>query len=350
MSGRILWLRAFLAGLVLLASGWGMSLGWPEERPIRELIEDIRVERPIRHKNLTIFPLSLDRVRDRTRYLALDEALRKGVLIITELDGARVNEVEVENTCRHYVFLMAGELLTGCKQDRMVSDDCLLPPRSGKVRLRVYCTEHGRWTPQTKRFKSLGESAHIYMRQVAKATKSQDRVWEEVEEKRDELGVAPSETRAFKKVVEDRGVRRDVEPYLDKLGGVPGLARNVCGVVAAVGGRILVCDVFSSPDLFQRLWAKLLRSYVLDVVHRTSAGSVSLGEVEDFLRNAVDAQHSRGRTDGVGRGVEIQSRLVFGSALIYKGHVVHLDLFPRRDIRALDPALDLDMRRRLRED
>ncbi len=336
---------------MLLGSGWGSSAEGRGEPSIGDLIESVRVERPIHYRNLTVFPLAVERLRDRTRYLTLDEAVRKGVLRITELNGGRVNEVEIENTSRQYIFLMAGELLAGCKQDRMVSDDCLLPPHSRKMRLRVYCTEHGRWTAKGKRFKSLGESVHVRMRELAKSTKSQDRVWAEVEDKREALGVPSSETQAFKKVLEDQDVQRDVKPYLDELGRVPHLGRDICGVVAAVGGRILVCDLFSNHQLFEKLWPKLLRSYALDVVGRPHGGSsVSEWDVESYLRQAVDARYTRGETDGVGRVVEIQSRLVFGSALIYKGNVVHLDLFPRGRTPVGEPQLDLDLRRQLREE
>jgi hypothetical protein len=37
-------------------------------------------------------------------------------------------------------------------------------------------------------------------------------------------------------------------------------------VVVAIGGRIVVADVFTDPDLFRRLQGKLLAGYLLDAV------------------------------------------------------------------------------------
>lgn len=350
MSWRILRFTALLLGVMFLSFGRHSSTGRHEEQPIQKLVESVRVRNPLGHKNLTLFPLTIPKIRDRKDYLTLDEATEKDYLKIREVGGGSVNEVEVENTSRHYVFLLAGELLIGCKQDRMVSGDCLLPPHCGKIRLRVYCTERSRWRKLSDSFKSLGEAVHTKMRQLAKETASQERVWEEVESKRERLGVSPSATQAFKKVVEDSDVQTRIEPYLDALNRIPGLGRDVCGVVAAVGDRILVADLFSSPELFEKLWPKLLRSYVLDVLEEPDRkGSLSRREVKAFLKKALDAEYHSQDTDGVGRGTRISSPHISGSALIHKEVVVHLDLFPRTHILRETP-LDLDIRRQLRDE
>ncbi len=350
MSRRIVRFTASLLGVMFLSFGWHSSTGGHEEEPIQKLVQSVRVREPLSHKNLTLFPLTIPGTRDRRDYLTLDEATERGYLKIREVDGGSVNEVEVENTSKHYVFLLAGELLVGCKQDRMVSEDCLLPPRSGKIRLRVYCTERSRWRKLTDSFESLGEAVHTRMRQLAKETASQQRVWEEVESKREGLGVSPSATEAFKKVVEDSDVQTRIEPYLDALTRIPGLGRDVCGVVAVVRDRVIVADLFSSPELFEELWPKLLRSYVLDVLEeRDEKGSLSRHEVKDFLKKALDAEYRSQDTDGVGRGTSISSPQVSGSALIYKEMVVHMDLFPRTHTLRETP-LDLDIRRQLRDE
>jgi hypothetical protein len=40
--------------------------------------------------------------------------------------------------------------------------------------------------------------------------------------------------------------------------------RGAVGVVVALNGRLVWADVFASPELFQKYWRKLLRSYVME--------------------------------------------------------------------------------------
>ena len=349
MKVQILRLVTYLSILCIFGPEKGISKERYEEGVILSLIRNIEVEKPVQYKNLTLFPLSLNLLGDKTHYLTLDEAIRKGDLVIKELGDGIVNEVLVENRSNHYVFLMAGELIKGSKQDRMISYDCLLPPNSKKVRLQVYCVEQGRWTQNSQYFESIGESAHIRMRERAKKTKSQGEVWDEVGGKSSALGVSPSSTQAFRKVLEDSEVQKEAKPYLDELSRIPNLGRNIFGVVAITGGEILVCDLFTNRDLFEKLWSKLLRSYVLEVISLpVKESSLTRNDVKAFVRNVLEAEFSRGETDGVGRAFEISSGSVFGSALVHSEQVIHLDLFPGGTIPLHDSPMDLDFRREQR--
>ena len=60
-------------------------------------------------------------------YLTLDEAVSANSLEITEkADGPQVSAINVVNRSDRPVFLMAGELLIGCKQDRMINASMML--------------------------------------------------------------------------------------------------------------------------------------------------------------------------------------------------------------------------------
>ena len=43
------------------------------------------------------------------------------------------------------MFLQAGDLLFGGKQDRVVAVSTLVPPRSGPISIDVFCVEKDRW-------------------------------------------------------------------------------------------------------------------------------------------------------------------------------------------------------------
>src|SRR5215831_13312461 len=64
----------------------------------------------------------------------LDEARRSGTLLITERAQATVPELIVDNRGKVPVLLLAGEILVGGKQNRILIEDVLFPPLSGCAR------------------------------------------------------------------------------------------------------------------------------------------------------------------------------------------------------------------------
>src|SRR5215813_6728495 len=121
---------------------------------------------PIRHGNLTIFPVVSSHSRDTSQFLTLDEGLRSGEVVVTEAgsvaplvrprhphpawqeehgDGARVNQLVLVNNSKRPLLLLAGEIVTGGKQDRIIGKDRLVPAESDPIDLSVFCVEPGRW-------------------------------------------------------------------------------------------------------------------------------------------------------------------------------------------------------------
>lgn len=313
---------------------------------ISSTVKNISVCNPIRYKNLTIFPLSLSRGRDKKPIITLDEAFKKGYIEIMEKASSDVNTVILLNKSKYYVFILAGEIITGCKQDRMVSEDCLVPPHSGKIYLKVYCTEHGRWSAKSDKFATGGIAINPKMREVAKASKSQGEVWTRVEEKRAELGAASSPTSAYMDIVEDEKVKKDLKPYIDKFSNIPDVGGwNTVGVVAAVGDKIIVVDLFSNHKLFKKLWKKLIKSYALDAINRCPEGKLSKRDVRDFLYELKDVDICTRDTDGTGDAYTINCYCSFGTTLIFNEKIVHLDLFPRKHAGPCKSVPTLDFRR-----
>jgi hypothetical protein len=332
--------------LIFTIFGFGAKKEKDPEDILCSMAKNLSIGNPKRYKNLTIFPLSISKGRDKKSITTLDEAMKKGYIEIKEKSSSEVNTVILVNTSKHYVFILAGEVITGCKQDRMVSEDCLIPPHSGKVYLSVYCTEHGRWTHKTTTFGSGMIAINPSMREVAKASKSQSEVWAEVEEKREEVGAASSPTDAYMDIVEDEEVKKDLKPYLDKFSGIPDVSGwNTVGVIAAVGEEIIVLDLFSNHTLFKGLWKKLIKSYALDAINRPCNGSLSKSDIRDFLNELKDVEICTRDTDGTGDAYTIEGDFSFGTALLFDEKVVHCDLFPREDACPSKSIPTLDFRR-----
>lgn len=306
----------------------GLVVSESEREVVRALLRKLVVHRAYSYKGLQVFPLSIPVVTDHRRYLTLSEALALGYLKITELPRrARVSEVLMENRCSKYVFIMAGEILEGAKQDRIVREDVLLPPYSGPMRVRVYCTERRRWYGHSLDFTKSRYFVPQRVRIAARVKKSQALVWNAVAEVQRELRVLSS-TEAAREIYTSNKVRALTERYWQVLGDIPYSYHNTIGIAVAHGGRILGIDVFANPRLLQSLYRRLLESYVADVSYRQPRGRVGIADVERVLKQARYAMMTIGETDGVGELIEIRGVGVNGAALVYRNSVIHMDIFP----------------------
>src|SRR6202030_1831249 len=76
--------------------------------------------------------------------MSLEEALAQGWVKVSETGS--INELTVENVGDDGVFVQAGDIVKGGRQDRVLSVDLLLPPHSGRVPIAAFCVEPGRWS------------------------------------------------------------------------------------------------------------------------------------------------------------------------------------------------------------
>ena len=93
--------------------------------------------------------------------LTLQEALAKGSVQVVET--GRVNELQIENTGSEEVFIQAGDIVKGGRQDRVLTVSFVLPPKSGQVPIASFCVEQGRWSARGKEDQFKFSSAHEAM-------------------------------------------------------------------------------------------------------------------------------------------------------------------------------------------
>jgi hypothetical protein len=174
---------------------------------------------------------------------------------------------------------LAGEIVTGGKQDRVVSKDRIIPAHSQPVALGVFCVEPHRWTETSAHFAALHSSmAQPSIRSKAMADQNQQAVWNEVAKSRtafiDRLPAAASapvqESSSYAAAMGNRNVQAEIDTVAKPLERsydtlIQKLrAEKAVGAVVAVNGEIIWADVFGSPDLLNRFWPKLVRSYAAE--------------------------------------------------------------------------------------
>lgn len=310
------------------------------QKTLKDHLCKIKVARPFTYGNLTIYPLT-KRSAPRTAYVTLDEAMKRNWLTIREIGAGDVNVVELMNKGDKLVFLMTGEMLSGAKQDRMLSQDVLVPPKSAWLRVPVYCVEHGRWASTSGAFKSSELVVPNELRKQARVTEDQSEVWDAIATSQERLGIA-SVTGTARANYEDEVVKEEISAYTEKFRNFPQLDKNTIGVVVTAGSRIICVDIFANNALLDKFWHKLIRSYAMDALsERTSV--VKKEEVHELLKVLANAQYVSIGTPGLGSLFTIETDFGKGSALLHKGIPVHMDFFISNMFA--EPRLDLDMRR-----
>jgi hypothetical protein len=257
---------------------------------------------PITYANLTILPVVSTAAAAAPSYLVLDEGMKSGkVRVIESGDGGTVNELVLHNRADQPLFLMAGEVIIGGKQDRIIGKDTVIPAKSRQA-IPVFCVEHGRWSGRKAEFSTAQTLAHTELRKKAKYA-DQAQVWSEVESKNAKRRVE-NQTDTYRRVATDRSVKRAIAEYEDHFGkAMRALAgrKDMVGFVVALNGEVVAIETFGSPTLFRKLEDKLLRSYYVEAVDRPAepgqaAKPLTAGEVQEFRSKSGRAKQTKAKT------------------------------------------------------
>ena len=281
-----------------------------------------------RHGGLTLVWLRGGEPGPLPPVVTLEEAQTSGALLITERGSATVPELVVDNRGKALVFLLAGEILVGGKQNRVLREDILLPPLSGPRSISVYCVEQGRWSGARKEFESKSYLAQPSLRRKLLDKDDQGRVWSEVDRSVRAQGLAAVQapTSSYTAMYEAPEVRRrldEVERTVDDRA-----AKGALGAMVVIGDEIAALDAFHDASLFAREWRKLLRAHAAEAYGRVlkiAPEDEALRKRARALLDAVGAVAGAARGNaGVGQLFEFRLTEFRGAALDYEGRVVHL--------------------------
>ena len=340
-----------------------------------------RVLKPIQSGDLTLFPVVRADAKSlpANEFLTLDEGFKTGEVEVTEYgkvrglvrsrggvassryQGDQVNTLVLVNNSKRPLLLLAGEIVTGGKQDRIIAKDRIVPAGADPIDLSVFCVEHGRWTESSEKF---GATAHTEgksfmvqpaVRQQAMVAKDQQQVWNAVGGAISNMEVAAAPpplasaapgashgassvnlgTTSYAKAMQSSVVSAKVDQesagLLQSREAALATLRqeHAVGVVVAVHGEIIWADLFSDPELLSRYWVKLVRSYAAEGLGGGPLkGTATIADAQAFL----DApSHGREESDGevgVYRVREIKSSgtdlIALESLLPGTGYDVHI--------------------------
>jgi ARG/rhodanese/phosphatase superfamily protein len=343
---------ALIGGLLGISTLGGLAFIWgPAEAhqpPPPRSEGDWRLLDPVTFENISVFPVVSSNGQDTSPFLTLEEGLSTGEVLVREQGseglvrgrdgrpvyvpqtntGASVNQLVLINRSRRPLLLLAGELVSGGKQDRVIGKDRIIPAGAPPLPLSVFCVEHGRWTgvPQFAAAKTI---VHPSVRERAAVDQKQTEVWDAVRSgtttKAPAAAPAPrmsvediqgaidtnGRTEAYEKIYQSRAVGVSIDDFVEEVRArfvraTSGLKdERIVGVVVAYGGEVAWSDIFASGDLFDHYWNKLLRSYAVEALARPTYRAVaSRDNANSFLRR-LNGRETEETEPGVYRWREI---------------------------------------------
>jgi ARG/rhodanese/phosphatase superfamily protein len=305
----------------------------PPSNPVIDLVRGIKVADRMTYRNMEVYTLER-RIGSYVNYRTLDEALRSRDLKIYESSRENYRYVTVENTGRYYVFMMAGEVLLGGWQNRAVSRDTIIPPRSGQVRVPVYCVEEGRWHGTRKSFYSGDGMIPHSLRSSASKGVSQEQLWSGLSRIQGERSLHDRQG-DFQVVYRDRKYRSELREYSDRFQRYDW--NQTIGIVVVIDKRIVGVDIFGSAKLYRKLHQKIIEGYAQEAIRRHGRGydNVSYQDVDRFLERVEHSRFYKRHAEGDGYFLAFSSLGFEGEALINREHVVHCLILPD-DIKKYD--------------
>ncbi len=353
---------AIMGGFLGITTLGGLALvgGSPEahQPPPPRPEGDWRLIEPVTYENISIFPVVSSSSQDTSSFLTLEEGLSTGDVVVREqgseglarsrdgrpvyipqpTTGASVNQLVLINRSKRPLLLLAGELVSGGKQDRIIGKDRIVPAGAPPLPLDVFCVEHGRWTGVSQ-FAAAKTIVHPSVRESAAVDQAQTKVWDSVRNGTNlkaapaapapkisaqslETAIAGSaRTEAYEKIYESRGVAVSIESFVVEVqrrfahvtSGLKG--ERVVGVVVAYGGEVAWSDIFASGDLFDRYWHKLLRSYAVEALTRPTYREVASRENASEFLHRLNGRETQETEPGVYRWREIK-----------EGHLAQIEL------------------------
>jgi len=327
-------LGAIVTGLIGIATAGGLAFVWAASGPLRSPAHpegEWRLLDAVTYENISIFPVVTGSTQDTSVFLTLDEGLSSGEVVVSERGGdgmvrnrgerpvvvpqgnasASVNQLVLINRSKRPLLLLAGELVSGGKQDRIIGKDRIVPVGAEPLPLDVFCVEHGRWTGSSSQFIASKTIVHPSVREQAAVKQSQTEVWDAVSSgstaqsvtvetpaaaprvsRRAVADTIASEapTQSYSKIYEHSRVGVSVDSFVEELqkrfaratANLKG--ERVVGVIVAYGGEVAWSDIFASNDLFHHYWSKLLRSYAVEALARpTLRETASTDDAREFL-------------------------------------------------------------------
>lgn len=298
------------------------------------------------YKNLRLYPVFanqvfLDEHKDISKYTSLQKAVAEKKIAVTETGSAAntsvvndnvprnsrahvtvnqssgggsgtVNTLFIENTSNDTIMIMAGEVVKGGKQDRVLAQDMVLLPHSGRKDISVFCVEHGRWQYSAESqkanntFYGYSKVSTMSVRKAAVVEKDQQKVWQNVADVTAKNSVTTN-SGSYTALDTSQKYNAELKAYIDFFSSKIKSEGNVIGMVACTGNKVIGCDMFATPDMFRQYFDNLMSSYSTEAISNGSTATAGYQTVQTYL-DRILLDESKQESEVEKNGTMLKSR------------------------------------------
>lgn len=263
--------RAFLARFAAQARPWGAR----------------QLSTPRTSGALTLFLLSGEDAA-APPVLSLSEAMERGAAQVREAAGYQ--HVTLDNLGDLPVLCLAGDLVKGGMQDRVLRHDTVLDPRQVGLVVEACCVEQGRWGGRDgeaqDRFRAALDMAPAQLRRRLVTGAGQGEVWHEVAQTQERLGRSRGRDMRDARSASSLGLSLELPGLQEAVWGVlepfeEGLElERVQGYLAHIEGVGWQMEWFATHALWRANASRLVRALAVEALGATTSGVHPPSEAE----------------------------------------------------------------------
>ena len=298
---------------------------------------DYNISEPLKVGNLAIFGVSSP-TNGTEQYLCLPEALDKNLVEIREVsEEGSVNDLSLHNHSSKGLLCVEGEMLSGCKQQRVLNTSVLVSPFT-KITIPVSCVEAGRWSWKSNRFSSTEEmyfakgranmrdSVFYHSRNYGSKYSNQNKVWEDVDEKLNKM-------HAFSNTSSVNQAYFSKKERINKIVKLFQIEKSDIGIIYGIGNKIIGGDFFYNNHVFNVYFPKIIRSICLDAFEKnTLRSNLSKKDAQMLLNLVHQADFEKHKAVAAGEEFRTNEHILVATGLFHKKVSCHFSAFIKEEL------------------
>jgi hypothetical protein len=244
--------------------------------------DSIHIGEVIIYKNLQVFPILGLSDNGIFSFIALADAIKYQKAIVKETGS--VNQLQIDNLSDDYIFILAGDIVKGGRQDRTMGSDVIIAPKAKNVPLESFCVESGRWQKRGgEESDHFSDNSKILaskdLKLASRYEKNQSKVWQKVAEEQEHLNKNLSHIKgenvdvksaesgsSLQLTLENKELEDFVKEYRNNLTPLYQLPANTIGFAYAINGELFGADIFHNNILFSNLKSKLFDAIIVEAI------------------------------------------------------------------------------------
>lgn len=306
---------------------------------------------PFSHENLAVYFIHGESAKGPVP-LTLEEALANGKARLFETGNVQM--LNFENLGEDEVFIQAGDIVKGGRQDRVLSVSMLVPGKSGAVPISAFCVEQSRWAQRGKedptRFataaaamptveakramraastpvepvvgEEIAPSGRRNLRGNPSRSNPQGEVWNEVARAQERLSAsvgaqvrhAESES-SLQLALENRTLKEAQQNYVNALKAKAEGGDDIVGYAVAVNGNIKSAEIYASNGLFRKMWSKQLEAGAVEALSLKDAPRVETPKAEAVTAFLEEAEKGTATVQSVAADTRLEVRQAAASTM-----------------------------------